>query len=269
MSVADELEKLARLLEQGAITQDEFDQQKAQLLAQPTAPARSESPIPAPAPQPPPKPGKMSALAVLAFVFAFLVGPLGVLLGIAAIIVIGVSKGKTRGLGFAIASIPIGLAFGSIWLAVAIPAFVNYGRRAKTSEATLNIDRIFEGAVTYYEAEHVQRGLDGVILTHQLPASTDWTPAVPCCEQTGAKCSAAAAIEEWETSPTWRGLNFAMGDDFYYQYRFVVEDDIFYAQARGDLDCDGDYSFFERAAQITPEKTIQGSSGVYKKDPLE
>jgi hypothetical protein len=268
MSVADELEKLARLLEQGAISQEEFDQQKARLLG-----TSGEQPPPAVSPpesatQPAAQRGKMSGLAVTAFVLSFLLGPLGFLLGIVATIVIGASKGRLRGLGLAIPAIPIGLVFGSIWLAVALPAFINYQRRAMTSEATLNIDRIFEGAVTYFEAEHVDRS-SGQISTHQLPKSTEWTPAIPCCEQPGEKCSAAAALEEWDSSPTWRGLDFAMGDNFYYQYRFVLDGDMFYARARGDLDCDGNYSLFERAGQVTPDGTIMGSSGIYKMDPLE
>ena len=74
--------------------------------------------------------------------------------------------------------------------------------------------------------------------------------------------------DAWDT-PAWRSLDFAMENNFYYQYRFVVEGDEFYCQARGDLDCDGSYSLFERAGVRTGEGTLQGSSGIYKVDPLE
>jgi hypothetical protein len=68
-----------------------------------------------------------------------------------------------------------------------------------------------------------------------------------------------------------------MGDNFYYQYQFDVQGagcpaetgDLFYAASRGDLDGDGECSLFERAAQVTVSGTIQGSSGIYKRNPLE
>jgi len=180
--------------------------------------------------------------------------------------------------GFTLIELMIVVAILGILAAVAIPAFINYMRKAKTSEATLNIDRIFEGGVTYFEAEHVSRGVDSVILQHCLPSSASWTPDD---SPTADKYSSATAASLWAASDaqglTWKALDFAMGDNFYYAYQFVssvsgvaaTEGDYFYAAARGDLDGDTQYSLFERAAQVTSEGTIQGSSGVYKKDPLE
>ena len=70
-----------------------------------------------------------------------------------------------------------------------------------------------------------------------------------------------------------------MADNFYYQYQFDTTADsnpitggmtpAFNANAAGDLDGDSATSFFQRAADITSGGTIQGSSGIYKKDPLE
>jgi Tfp pilus assembly protein PilE len=268
MTVADEIAKLADLKNKGALTEDEFEAQKKNLLAQGAAQGTPVSPGQvAQAPLgPQPVKSKISVLAVLAFVFSFFLGPLAAILAIIAIVVIATSRGKLRGMGLAIGAICVSLFFWGILAATAIPAFTNYMRRAKTSEATLNIDRIFEGAVNYYEAEHVGPG--GQILTNQLPANTEWTPSVSCCEQTGEKCSAAENYNAWDT-PTWRSLDFSMGDNFYYQYRFMVDGNMFYCQAQGDLDCDGTYSLLERAGAITDEGYIQASSGIYKRDPLE
>jgi type IV pilus assembly protein PilA len=176
--------------------------------------------------------------------------------------------------GFTLIELMIVVAILGILAAVAIPAFINYMRRAKTSEATLNIDRIFEGGVTYFEAEHVQRGVSGTILQHCFPVSAPWTPTTS--DASAEKFNADTVVAEWAT-PTWKALDFAMGDNFYYQYEFivsstdcpVVEDDNFLASARGDLDNDTNFSLFERAAAVTGSGTIQGSSGVYKRDPLE
>ena len=176
--------------------------------------------------------------------------------------------------GFTLIELMIVVAILGILAAVAIPAFINYMRRAKTSEATLNIDRIFEGGVTYFEAEHVQRGTDEGILQHCLPAAAEWTPDEDASDE---KYLADEVIDEFESNKTWKQLNFAMGDNFYYQYQFattstggsVTTDDTFEAAAQGDLDGDGVPSLFERAAIVTASGTIQGSSGVYKKNPLE
>lgn len=187
--------------------------------------------------------------------------------------------------GFTLIELMIVVAILGILAAVAIPAFINYMRKAKTSEATLNVDRIFEGGVTYFEAEHVRRGVTGTVLQHCLPATADWTPATkgPSAE----KYLASTYQAEWEGDDTWKALDFAMGDNFYYAYEFYNVDGVsqpitgdgseeFYARATGDLDGDAseayngaNNSLFERAAAITSEGTVQGSSGIYKRDPLE
>jgi hypothetical protein len=70
-----------------------------------------------------------------------------------------------------------------------------------------------------------------------------------------------------------------MGDNFYYAYEFDNEagtdpitteaDPAYYASAMGDLDGDTTTSLFERAASVSAEGKLRGSSGVYKKEPLE
>ncbi len=182
--------------------------------------------------------------------------------------------------GFTLIELMIVVAILGILAAVAIPAFINYMRKAKTSEATLNIDRIFEGGVTYFEAEHVARGVTSVVLQHCLPTDAAWTPtAAPGAD----KYNAATTATQWSSAGsffnTWIALDFAMGDNHYYAYQFDNNGDIvvplttaaiaFYAAAMGDLDGDSDTSLFERAAALTSEGTLQGSSGIYKDDPLE
>ena len=178
--------------------------------------------------------------------------------------------------GFTLIELMIVVAIIGILAAVAIPAFINYMRRAKTSEATVNIDRIYEGGIEYFEAEHVERGVDGSIAQHCLPVSTEWSPTTRAPNEEKYLAGNTAVLEGWETD-SWKSLDFAMGDNFYYQYRFVYTgascpaetDDLMYARARGNLDGDSECSLFERAAQVTASGTIQGSSGIYKMNPLE
>ena len=180
--------------------------------------------------------------------------------------------------GFTLIELMIVVAILGILAAVAIPAFINYMRRAKTSEATLNVDRIFEGAVTYFEAEHVDRGVSGTILQHCLPSDAPMTPSDVSAGEKNLASDYNAAFAT--PGGTWIALDFAMGDNFYYSYSFdnfpdaegpitEAENPVFYAQAYGDLDADEATSLFERAAAVTASGTIQGSSGIYKSDPLE
>src|SRR5262249_50309892 len=53
--------------------------------------------------------------------------------------------------------------------AIAIPAFMKYIRKSKTTEAPMNVRRLADASVAYYEAHHA------------FPPSTDWTPAGGCC----------------------------------------------------------------------------------------
>jgi hypothetical protein len=260
MSTADELEKLHQLQVKGVITAEEFAAQKAKLIGG-AGPASPANPAPRVA-------RRISVLAVLAFVLSFILGPIGSVLGIVAIIVIATSKGRLRGIGFGIGAICVGFLFWGILAAIAIPSFLNYMNKAKSSEATFSVDRMFQGAATYWDAEHV--GPNGELVTHRLPPSTDWTPATSCCEQAGGKgkCSAAANESAWST-PTWKALDFAMLDNFYYQYRFVVEGDVAYFQAQGDLDCDGTFSLFERTAEISPDGTLRASPEITKNEAMD
>jgi len=185
--------------------------------------------------------------------------------------------------GFTLIELMIVVAILGILAAVAIPAFLNYMRKAKTSEATLNIDRIYEGGVTYFEAEHVDRGTSGLIVQHCLPLAATWTPDDnPTAEKYNAGDLAVGGLfmDDSVIAKTWKALDFAMGDNFYYAYQFdgpgatgnvvvLGTDPAFYAAAMGDLDDDGTNSLFERAAGVTDDGRIRGSSGVYKRDPLE
>ncbi|HEV8324795.1 MAG TPA: hypothetical protein VG389_24470 [Myxococcota bacterium] len=158
-----------------------------------------------------------------------------------------------------------------ILAAVAIPAYLKYIRRAKTSEATMSLRKIFDSSVSYYDAELTDS--DGKVMPKSFPASTDWTPPLgECCKHPGGKCPPDPAL--WDT-PTWKALNFFIDDPHYYSYRYVSSGTgsdtgvAFTASASGDLNCDGVYSTFERIGSVDAADNISGGGGIYRNLDLE
>ena len=119
--------------------------------------------------------------------------------------------------------LPVGLL-----AATAVPAFLDYSKKAKKSEAELQLNRLSRASRIYY-AEH-----------NALPASAaPLTPSRSCCElnfEGKKKCGPDATL--WQ-SGAWRDLEFFIEEPHYFQYTYLPSASGFVATAVGDLDCDG------------------------------
>ena len=173
--------------------------------------------------------------------------------------------------GFTLIELMIVVAIIGILAAVAIPAFMKYIRRSKTTEATMNIRKLFDSSVAYFEEEHADRS--GLIVPKSFPAAEIATPGLTvCCGATGVggKCQVSAG--QWNASGTWNALNFSIDDPHYYSYTYAAtgtdSTSSFTARANGNLNCDATYSTFERVGSIS-EGNVKGGSGLYKHLPLE
>src|SRR5436853_25572 len=78
--------------------------------------------------------------------------------------------------GFTLIELMIVVAIIGVLAAVAIPAFVKYIRRSKTTEATMNLRKMYDGAVAYYVGEHADAS--GHIQNRQFPTSAPTTPSL-------------------------------------------------------------------------------------------
>jgi prepilin-type N-terminal cleavage/methylation domain-containing protein len=133
--------------------------------------------------------------------------------------------------GFTLIELMIVVAIIGILATVAIPAFMDYVKRSKRSEAVLQLNKIGKNAKrTYGESASYPAGTVGP------------TPARPgtggCCGGTGAKLNHCAANPAAWTG-MWKALDFQIDEDtlFYYSYGGAAQS--FTATAVGDLDCDG------------------------------
>lgn len=142
--------------------------------------------------------------------------------------------------------------------AVALPAFTRYQERAHTSEATMNLRRLFDGSITYFYAE--RRGPDGAVLPAGFPPSTELTPPTPAC--VGGQPVAHMPDPTLWAAPGWQALGFSIEEPFYYQYQYLAEGEgpsaRFTVRAIGDLDCDGVLSTFERIGRVDQLNNVVG-----------
>jgi type IV pilus assembly protein PilA len=173
--------------------------------------------------------------------------------------------------GFTLIELMIVVAIIGILAAVAIPAFMKYIRRSKTVEATMNIRKLYDSSVSYYEGEHATN--TGAILAKQFPTTVAASPPKgTCAGLKGGKCAPDPAY--WnDAGHAWAALNFSVDDPFYYSYQYDSSGtDLtakFTASAFGDLDGDGTYSTFQRVGSVMSDHSVSGGSGLYSVNDIE
>ncbi len=164
--------------------------------------------------------------------------------------------------------------------AVAIPAFTKYMGRAKTTEAVAHLDHLCKASALYYATPRVAAGT-GERVPCQFPPSAPATPATSCCDREAdadgdGRCDANPSVWSGET---WSALGFQLNDAHYFRYAYTSNGltgsaAMFTVSAYADLDCDGEFSTFERQGYGEDpgpggECSMKGSAGLYKEDETE
>jgi hypothetical protein len=171
--------------------------------------------------------------------------------------------------GWVIALIVVGIVLVVLVMlaAIAIPAFMKYHRRSRTTEAPPNLKKIFDGAKGYFEKGAVV-DRSGRVAPRTFPDTVGLTPRKPCCQQSGKRCQNT----DWR-NPTWASIGFEISDPHYFQYRFDStgrgQTARFTAGAHADLDCNGTFSTFERSATVDADNRVVGAASLYIKNDLE
>lgn len=150
--------------------------------------------------------------------------------------------------------------------AIAIPSFIGYLARAKTSEAESNLRNLFTVAAGYYAEEHWPPG-GGAALT-ACTVSTARTTNIPTSEK---------SMLSSPLGPSFDDLGFSLFDPVYYQYEIIGSggcghgpgEDLYTFRAYGDLDGDGVTSLFEITASSNSLNELIRSPGIYRENELE
>jgi type IV pilus assembly protein PilA len=144
--------------------------------------------------------------------------------------------------GFTLIELMIVVAIIGILAAVAIPAFMDYMKRSKKTEASLQLNKIGKNAKRVYsETSSYAVGTAG-----QLPAKPG---GGGCCGGPNNHCAAVPASFAADT--TWKLLDFQVDEASLFYYDYTGAAATFTAKATGDLDCDNTEIVYTLAGTAT------------------
>jgi len=152
--------------------------------------------------------------------------------------------------GFTLIELMIVVAIIGILAAVAIPAFMDYMKRSKKTEAALQLNKIGKNAKRIYsEAAAYVAGT-----ATQMPGRPG---GGGCCGGPNNHCAVDTAGFNGDT--VWRALDFQVDEPSLFYYDYTGAATTFTAMATGDLDCDNNeivYTLTGTAVNGDPAVTL-------------
>jgi type IV pilus assembly protein PilA len=133
--------------------------------------------------------------------------------------------------GFTLIELMIVVAIIGILAAVAIPAFMDYMKRSKKTEAALQLNKIGKSDKRIYSETSAYSALPGAA----LPVGAG---GIGCCV-TANKNHCIPVPASFAADTGWAALDFQIDEPNLFIYAYTGTATTFSATAKGDLDCDG------------------------------
>lgn len=173
--------------------------------------------------------------------------------------------------GFTLIELMIAVAIIGVLAAVALPAFIQYTARAKTSESINNLKAIYTHSVAYYTGHRSGAGLMSTMVGRCIVDGTTGTiPATP---------GSSPQTANFPTEPTFRALGIPTAEYIYYGYGVdsagancgiaANNNAVYTFYAVGDLDGDTTTSRFELACGTDTNAELYRAPGFYVVNEFE